>query len=109
KRNRLDDVLERQVGRTGEEAVDLHLPRLGRERVSIGGGVALVDAELVEIIVAGNVLEGGRLLVRRKCALCKAELFGPCRRDRCSCEREPGGKREDFAPIEIDILRGDFG
>src|SRR5439155_23236965 len=77
--------------------------------MGIGRGIALVDVELVEIIVDGNVLEGRGLFVSRKWALCKAELFRPRRRNRRPRECEPRRKREDFAPIEVYVFGSNLG
>src|SRR5262249_5828934 len=46
-RHRLDYILQRVVGGPGDKPVDLHLPWLGREGVSIGSGIALVNAKLI--------------------------------------------------------------
>jgi len=63
-RRRLQHVVEIQPLRLGHEAVDDHRPRPGPERMGEPHGIALVGAELVEVVVAGDVLERVLLLGR---------------------------------------------
>jgi hypothetical protein len=59
----LQEILELVVGRLGHEAVDANCPRFGLEISGVLRRIALVRAELVEIIVRGDVGPRRRFVV----------------------------------------------
>ena len=63
--DRLDQVLELIGRRLAAQAVDLHRPRRRLHAAGVPRRIVLAGAELVEVVVAGDVLEAVQLLVGR--------------------------------------------
>jgi hypothetical protein len=63
-RRQLEQAVDIERHRFFDLAFDGHSPRAGAQGVRVVGRVALVEAELVEIVVAGRVLERGLLFER---------------------------------------------
>ena len=71
---RLDEVFELVLGRLGDLTLDLQRPRRGLEVSGVDRRLVLAGAELVEIVVAGDVLVQVDLLA---CVLNGLFLIGP--------------------------------
>ena len=111
----LDQVVEVVVGRLADEAVDLDRPGLGLERVRVLGGIALVGAELVEVVVAGDVLEGRQRLVgggERALGRLQRGSLGACSgkgRRQAGAEPQCGSAGEELPAAQIHLARCDLG
>jgi hypothetical protein len=69
---RLDDVFIRELTADLRLAIDRDGPRLGPELARVFRRIALLNAELVEVVVGGDVLEGVRRLLETERALAYA-------------------------------------
>ena len=102
------------VGGLGDEAVDLDGPGLGFQRVRVLERVGLVGAELVEVVVAGHVLERGERLVgggERALGGLQRRGAGAGRRER-GCQRggaEARNAGEEVASAQVGVARCDLG
>ena len=77
----LEDVLEVQLSRLRALALDHDRPGLARTVFRcVDGGVALVRAEFVEVVVGGDLLPGVRLLGRAEGASHRRQLASVRRR-----------------------------
>ena len=63
-REGLDEIIERIIGRFGDEAVDLQRPGFSGEGMGILAGIAFIGAEFVIVVVARYIFERCRLFVR---------------------------------------------
>ena len=89
-----------EVVRTGlvGEAVDGDGPGRGFQRAGIGGGVSLVGAEFVVIVVAGDFLECVGLLVG-----------GVAARGKSGGGQQGGGTGDDLAAVQVAGFGGHVG
>ena len=70
---RLDQILDVVIRGLGAVSVDLHRPGAGVELSRVPRRIALVAAELVEVVVVRDLLERVELLVGRHDVLCDLE------------------------------------
>ena len=117
-REALEQILERVVAGLADLAVDLHRPGRRLELAAVGLRVALVGAELVEVVVAGDVLERVELLAgRAERALAYVGERGPApgrvprrRQQRAGHAARRGADRgpDEGATIEVEPFVGDL-
>ena len=106
----LDEILDRELARLSDHPVDLHRPGRGLEGLGLCGRIVLAGAELVIIVVAGDVLPARLLLVRGERALGGIQGRGAqALRQRRRCQRQTGGARHPLAAVEIDLPGRDLG
>ena len=99
-------VFERVIAGIFDHPVDLHRPRVSRQRMSIAGRVFLLGAELIEVVVPGHSLKRRRLIHgQRVVALCKVERPAKVRHThKASGQSAP----QKVSPVEVHRFRRDL-
>ena len=104
KRYALEDVVQPVIPRPVDQPVDLDAPGIGGQRTGIFRRVALAKAELVEIVIAGDVFQIGRRVGR---GVVRPGVGQLCRRGSGDGKpRRPGDQR---AAVHEDRFRRDIG
>ena len=116
----LDDVVDAEGERLIDKASDLDGPGAGLKGVGVACGVGFVGAELIEVVVAGGLVEG-RLVVGEGVlagggfellvgvdGLLGAEDSG-CKGSRAQGSGSSNEVATIFVELLDDVLRGDFG
>ncbi len=115
----LEDVFHVVGARLAALAFDLDRPRLGLQRMGVAGRVALVQTELVEVVVGGDVAVGVEFLVGAERALLQVgQLLGRRilgqglpRREHTRRQRRGGGagRADELPAAEVQLARGHLG
>src|SRR2546428_2994412 len=110
-RRGLEELVDVEALWLGHEPVDDDRPRPGTEGVAAPRGIALVGAELVEVVVGGRALVLGRRVLDAEFRIRRGLERPRLRRRRggarAAGDDQGGGADHERAAVEIDRLRRD--